>query len=155
LERKWDNIEYVFLKKKKANGFPNGREIGEKLKVLGVSYSKNYTCLIIKGNKNNNDSFKIHESYVDNIAEKRNDTIVSILTEGLIYYSDHKRHLICYPYSIENLHLMAEDLQINNCWFHKDHYDIPKRRISEIAKKTVNISSKDIVRIINGEKLFV
>lgn len=155
MKKKWDNIEYVFLKKKKANGFPNGREIGEKLKVVGVSYSKNYTCLIIQGNKHVNDNFKIHESYVDNIAEKRNDAIVSILTEELVYYSDHKRHLVCYPYSIENLHLMAEDLRIKNCWFHKDHYDIPKKRIDEIKERTVNVSSKDIVKIIRGEELLV
>ena len=51
------------------------------------------------------------------------------------YYCDDQRHLVCIPYSIENLHKMAEDLNINKCWFHKNHYDIPKRRIKEIQEK--------------------
>jgi tetraacyldisaccharide-1-P 4'-kinase len=66
------------------------------------------------------------------------------------YLTDGKRHLICKPYSIDNLHRMAEDLGINRCWFHKDHYDIPKRRIEEIEAKCEIVSSKDIVRIIRA-----
>jgi hypothetical protein len=50
------------------------------------------------------------------------------------YFCDEYRHLICKPYSIENLHLMTQDLQIKKCWFHKSHYDIPKKRIEEIKK---------------------
>ena len=46
---------------------------------------------------------------------------------------------------------MAEDLGIKRCWFHKDHYDIPKKRIKEIENKCKIISSKEIVKIINGE----
>jgi len=42
---------------------------------------------------------------------------------------------------------MAEELGINRCWFHKDHYDIPKNRIVEITSKCEVVSSKDIVRI--------
>ena len=45
---------------------------------------------------------------------------------------------------------MAENLGIKKCWFHKNHYDIPKLRIEEITNKCILISSKDIVRIING-----
>jgi tetrahydromethanopterin S-methyltransferase subunit G len=44
---------------------------------------------------------------------------------------------------------MAEDLGIKKCWFHKDHYDIPKRRIDEIEAKCEIVTSKEIVRIIN------
>ncbi len=66
------------------------------------------------------------------------------------YLTDGKRHLICKPYSIDNLHRMAKDLGINRCWFHKDHYDIPKRRIEEIEAKCEIVSSKDIVRIIRA-----
>jgi len=66
----------------------------------------------------------------------------------LIYYCDNKRHLVCKPYSIENLHIMAEDLGIKKWWFHKNHYDIPKRRIEEITEKCELVSPKDIVRII-------
>lgn len=64
--------------------------------------------------------------------------------------TDGKRHLICLPYSIENLHKMADDLDIGRHWFHNGriaHYDIPKRRIDEITEKCQIISSKDIVKI--------
>ena len=61
---------------------------------------------------------------------------------------DSSRHLVCVPYSIENLHKMAEELKIKRCWFHKDHYDIPKRRIAEITTKCELVSSKQIVEII-------
>ncbi len=64
------------------------------------------------------------------------------------YYCDNKRHLVCKPYSIKNLHEMSEILKINHCWFHKDHYDIPKRRIKEISAKCTIINSKEIVKII-------
>jgi hypothetical protein len=69
----------------------------------------------------------------------------------LIFYCDDSRHLVCTPYSIENLHLMAEELNIKKCWFHKNHYDIPKRRIEEISNKCIKVSSKEIVKIINDE----
>ena len=64
------------------------------------------------------------------------------------YYCDNKRHLVCTPYSKENLHKMAEDLNIKRCWFHKNHYDIPKTRIEEIKAKCIVVSSKEIVNII-------
>lgn len=64
-----------------------------------------------------------------------------------MYYCDNNRHLVCVPYSIENLHTMAEDLGIKRCWFHKDHYDIPKRRIHEIQKKCKIISTREIYNI--------
>lgn len=64
------------------------------------------------------------------------------------YYCDNKRHLVCVPYSIENLHKMADNLNIKRCWFHKNHYDIPKTRIDEIKAKCTIISPKEIVKII-------
>lgn len=64
------------------------------------------------------------------------------------YYCDNARHLVCKPYSIENLHKMADDLSIKRCWFHKNHYDIPEDRIEEIQSKCIVVSSKEIVRII-------
>lgn len=66
------------------------------------------------------------------------------------YYCDLSRHLVCVPYSIENLHIMAKDLLISKYWFHKTHYDIPKMRIREITSKCQVVSSKQIVNIING-----
>lgn len=68
----------------------------------------------------------------------------------LKYYCDKMRHLVCVPYNIENLHVMAEDLGIKKCWFHKNHYDIPKKRIEEVTDKCNLISSQEIVKIING-----
>ena len=66
------------------------------------------------------------------------------------YYTDGKRHLVCVPYSIDNLHRMAYDLNIDKCWFHKNHYDIPKKRIAEIEAKCIIVDSKTIVKIIKG-----
>ncbi len=70
------------------------------------------------------------------------------------YYSDNMRHLVCKPYSIENLHIMAQNLGIKRCWYHAGrypHYDIPKKRISEIATKTNVISPQEILNIIHGK----
>lgn len=66
------------------------------------------------------------------------------------YYTDGKRHLVCMPYSIDNLHEMADILKIKRCWFHKDHYDIPKRRIEEIQSQCIMVNGKAIVDIIKG-----
>lgn len=69
---------------------------------------------------------------------------------NLTYITDGKRHLICTPYSVENLHKMADELSIKRCWFHKNHYDIPKTRQKEIESICTIVSSKDIVKIIKG-----
>lgn len=70
------------------------------------------------------------------------------------FYCDNYRHLICKPYSIENLHKMARMLNIDPCWFHNNerfpHYDIPKGRINEIKSQCKVISSKEIIRIIKN-----
>lgn len=67
----------------------------------------------------------------------------------LEFVTDKHRHLVCVPYSIPNLHKMAEILDIKRCWFHRDHYDIPKRRIAEIEQKCTIVTPRDIVRIIS------
>jgi len=69
----------------------------------------------------------------------------------MYFYCDNKRHLVCFPYSKENLHLMAKKLKIKRFWFHKNHYDIPKRRINEITPKCILVNSRTIVKIIKGE----
>ncbi len=66
----------------------------------------------------------------------------------MIFLSDPKRHLICIPYSIENLHTMANKLGIKRCWFHKTHYDIPKRRIAEISQRTTQVTPRHIAWVI-------
>ena len=80
---------------------------------------------------------------------------VNCLKEGLEllneleYFCDENRHIVCKPYSIENLHKMAEALQIGKHWFHKNHYDMPKTRIEEITGKCTLVSSKEIIKIKN------
>lgn len=68
------------------------------------------------------------------------------------YVTDGKRHLVCEPYSRDNLRKMAEDLNLNKHWFHKNHYDIPLRRKAEIEDKCEIVSTKEIIRIINSNK---
>lgn len=70
------------------------------------------------------------------------------------FFSDSNRHLVCEPYSVENLHAMARALGIKRCWYHggkHPHYDIPKRRIAEIAVKTEVVSSRRILEITKDE----
>jgi len=74
--------------------------------------------------------------------------------KNLEYITDSKRHLVCLPYSIENLHQMANELGIKRCWFHIDHYDIPKRRIKEIESKCLIVSTKEIVNIIIDKRKY-
>lgn len=64
------------------------------------------------------------------------------------YICDNARHLVCLPYSLENLHKMAADLGIKRCWFHKDHYDIPKRRITEISDQCEVVPTRTILEIV-------
>ena len=68
----------------------------------------------------------------------------------LRFFTDGERHLVCIPYSIENLHVMARQLGIKPCWFHKDHYDIPLKRLNAIEDQCIMVSSKAIVHIIRG-----
>jgi len=67
----------------------------------------------------------------------------------MTFYCDDHRHLVCTPYSIDNLHLMAKELGINSNWFHRDHYDIPKRRIKEIKEKCSILSTRQLYAIIH------
>lgn len=80
------------------------------------------------------------------------NSLVNIAKTDMKYFCDLHRHLVCVPYSIENLHKMADDLEIGRHWFHKDHYDIPKKRIEEITNKCKIINSKNIVKIIKQNK---
>jgi hypothetical protein len=77
----------------------------------------------------------------------------------LTYYCDDMRHLVCVPYTVENLHRMAEDLGIKRAWFHVGasypHYDIPKRRIAEIQAKCTVISPRQLLAIVKGKEMSV
>ena len=45
---------------------------------------------------------------------------------------------------------MALELKIKKCWFHKNHYDILKKRILEIQSKCKIVSSQEILKYIKG-----
>jgi hypothetical protein len=74
----------------------------------------------------------------------------------LTFFADSMRHLVCTPYSLQNLHRMAEILDIKLCWFHRGsypHYDIPKRRVKEILSKVNVVSGREILRVCQGEQI--
>lgn len=73
----------------------------------------------------------------------------TVLYYGLTYVCDIKRHLVCWPYSLPNLHRMARQLHIERCWFHKTHYDIPVRR-TDILLTSALVTSKTVVKVIRG-----
>lgn len=75
----------------------------------------------------------------------------SYMVRGLTFVCDVKRHLVCWPYSKENLHLMAQHLDLKRHWFHSHHYDIPQRRILELVNRcSLAMSPRMIVKIIRG-----
>lgn len=88
---KWKENVYVYLIKKKDNGFPCGRSIGEKLYVSGVDGNPKYTKLRILGKKGLRlvrgipcpDSFWLHESFVMNekdfLFKQRNENIDKLI----------------------------------------------------------------------------
>lgn len=69
----------------------------------------------------------------------------------LTYLMDANRHLICLPYSVENLHKMADDLGIKRGWYHRSkypHYDIPLKMLDAISQKCQLVSSREILTVI-------
>ena len=74
----------------------------------------------------------------------------------MTYYCDDQRHLVCVPYSVENLHAMAEDLGLKRCWFHSHprhpHYDVPVRRVAEITAKCTLVSAREVLDITQGKR---
>lgn len=101
---------------------------------------------------NNGDWYSLHyQSKAHKALQKNHLTAREAWGSVLIPYCDLQRHLVCMPYSEENLHIMAEHLKIKRCWFHKkgnrSHYDIPKKRIEEIMEKCAVVSTRTIVEI--------
>jgi hypothetical protein len=68
---------------------------------------------------------------------------------NIVPVCDCHRHLICTPYSIKNLHAMADSLGIKRCWFHKDHYDIPLKHCAAILRRCKVVRNREIVQIIS------
>lgn len=71
------------------------------------------------------------------------------------FFCDKMRHLVCMPYSTENLHEMARRLGIKRSWYHSSakypHYDIPKKRFDEISAQCTVVSPKEILAIVKGK----
>ena len=59
------------------------------------------------------------------------------------------------PYSVENLHLMAQDLGIKRCWFHSGasypHYDVPKRMMAGMSNRAELVDPRTILAVCKGE----
>jgi hypothetical protein len=71
----------------------------------------------------------------------------------LEFFHDNQRHLVCTPFSVENLHLMAAELGIKRCHFHRGrhpHYGIPLFMLGDVIKKSILVSPREIHRIIHG-----
>jgi len=47
---------------------------------------------------------------------------------------------------------MARDLGIKRCWFHRDHYDVPKRRVEEIRGRAILVTARRVLEIARGVK---
>lgn len=69
------------------------------------------------------------------------------------FLTDSQRHLVCVPYSVENLHEMAKQLGIKRCWFHRDHYDVPKGMIAGIRRRCQVVRPRQILAVIRGEEI--
>lgn len=71
---------------------------------------------------------------------------------------DAQRHLVCEPYSVDNLHRMAEELGIGRHWYHASakypHYDVPKREWGRYAEDPrVNVvSPRVILEVVRGPR---
>lgn len=70
----------VILKKKKPNGYPKSRNIGDKLLVIDIMYTPKHVRFILKGNRHSGDRFKLHESYLEGISERR-ERFIDLLLE--------------------------------------------------------------------------
>lgn len=71
----------------------------------------------------------------------------------MTFYYDKKRHLVCLPYTVENLHKMADELKISRDCFHQNHYDIPIDALEEVSKKCVYLNERQMITIISSKSI--
>ena len=60
------------------------------------------------------------------------------MSNELTVYYDDKRHMVCRPYTVENLHKAAAALGLKRCWYHSSpypHYDLPKTWVADFGLK--------------------
>jgi hypothetical protein len=71
----------------------------------------------------------------------------------LRYLCDNARHMVCEPFTVANLHVMATALGLKKAWFHSSkfpHYDMPKKRIAELTAQCERVTQKQILQIIKA-----
>ena len=65
----------------------------------------------------------------------------------LIPVCDERGHLVCMPYRLDYLHLLAERFGISPDRYHRGHYKAPEWMLEELMFHCKVMSSRDIVRI--------
>ena len=70
--------------------------------------------------------------------------------EELLYLTDGHRNVICVPYSIENLHKMADDLGIKRSWFKEDHYEIPDSYYPQFEDKCERVTTPTLFKTVKN-----
>lgn len=73
---------------------------------------------------------------------------------GITPMVDRFRHVVCSPYSENNLHATAERLGIGRHWFHRGsrpHYDSPKRMHGALISALGATDPREIVRVIRSQ----
>lgn len=70
------------------------------------------------------------------------------------YLYDKIRHLVCVPYSVANLHAMANELRIGRHWYDPKpypHYDVPKRMMQSIGSRATLVRPREVLAIVKGQ----
>lgn len=65
-----------------------------------------------------------------------------------VYLTDGRKNIICLPYTEENLHEMAKELEIPERYFNKNRYTIPDTLRDNIEDKCSFVSSQTLFRTI-------
>ena len=84
--QRWEVGQKVILTKKKSNGYPHHKEIGDELLIIEVVNNPKYVRLGIKGNRRKSDRYWLHESFVDGldfIRDMRIDELLSVEEESI------------------------------------------------------------------------
>lgn len=70
--------------------------------------------------------------------------------EELIYITDGVGNVICLPYSVENLHKMADDLGIAKRWYRDGHYKVPKEIADDLEEKCDKVTTTTLFRTVRN-----
>lgn len=70
--------------------------------------------------------------------------------EELIYITDGVGNVICLPYSVENLHKMADDLGIAKRWYRNGHYNVPKEIADGLEEKCDKVTTTTLFRTVRN-----